>query len=62
MGLIQSLFFNGSIGVRINDTNSDFSESSRGARQEDPASLMLIDFVAILFTRMLTKAGVMARF
>jgi hypothetical protein len=38
MYLIQSLLNKGSVGVIINDVNSDFFETSRGVRQGDPVS------------------------
>jgi hypothetical protein len=57
MSLIQSLLNKGSVGVRINDVNSDFFETSRGVRQGDPVSPILFNFVADVFTRMLIKAA-----
>jgi hypothetical protein len=57
MYLIQSLLSKGSVGVRINDVNSDFFETSRGVRQGDPVSPILFNFVANVFTRMLIKAA-----
>jgi hypothetical protein len=39
MGIIQSLLHKGSVGVRINDTNSNYFETSKGVRQGDPISL-----------------------
>jgi hypothetical protein len=57
MKLIKSLLHKGSVGVRINDINSDYFESSRGVRQGDPVSPILFNFVADVFTRMLIKAA-----
>jgi hypothetical protein len=57
MYLIQSLLNKGSVGVRINDVNSDFFETSRGVRQGDPVSPILFYFLADVFTRMLIKAA-----
>jgi hypothetical protein len=56
MNMIKSLLHKGSVGVRINDRNSDYFESSRGVRQGDPVSPILFNFVADVFTRMLIKA------
>jgi hypothetical protein len=55
--LLRSLQDKGSIGVRINDVNSDYFEARRGVRQGDPISPVLFNFVADVFTRMLLKAA-----
>jgi hypothetical protein len=57
MNIIQSLLHKGSVGVRINDTNSNYFETSRGVRQGDPISPILFNFVADVFARMLIKAA-----
>jgi hypothetical protein len=41
MNMIKSVLHKGSVGVRINDMNSDYFESSRGVRQGDPISPIL---------------------
>jgi hypothetical protein len=50
------LLDNWSIGVRLNDENSEFFLTGRGVRQGDPISPILLNFVADVFTRMLMKA------
>jgi hypothetical protein len=57
LSLIRSLLDKGSVGVRINDVNSDYFIASRGVRQGDPISPVLFNFVADVFTRMLIKAA-----
>jgi hypothetical protein len=57
LNMIKSLLHKGSVGVRINDMNSDYFESTRGVRQGDPVSPILFNFVADVFTRMLIKAA-----
>jgi hypothetical protein len=47
----------GSVGVRLNDMNSDFFLTSRGVRQGDPISPILFNYVADVFTKMLIKAA-----
>jgi hypothetical protein len=54
---ICSLLDKGPVGVRINDTNIDNFETSRGVRQDDPMSPILFNFVADVFSRMLIKAA-----
>lgn len=53
MNKIESLLHNGFVGVRLNDTNSDFLVASRGVRQGDPISPLLFNLVADVFTRIL---------
>ena len=55
--LIKSILDLGSVAVRINDVNSDFFVSTRGVRQGDPASPILFNLAADVFTRMLQKAA-----
>jgi hypothetical protein len=57
LSLIKSLLHKGSMGVRINDVNSDYFEAGRGVRQGDPISPVLFNFVADVFTRMLIKTA-----
>jgi hypothetical protein len=54
---IEGLLHNGSVGVRINDCNSQFFLTSRGVRQGDPISPILFNFMADVFTKVLTKAA-----
>jgi hypothetical protein len=53
---VMSLVKNGSITIRLNDTNSGFFSPGKGLRQEDPLSLLLFNLVVDVFTRMLVKA------
>jgi hypothetical protein len=53
---ICSLLEKGLVGVRINNTNSDYFEAGREVRQGDPVSPILFNFVADVFSRMLIKA------
>ena len=43
--------------VRINDTNSEYFLVGKGVRQGDPASPLLFNIVADVFTRILVKAA-----
>ena len=54
---IKSLLYNGSVGIRLNDMNSDFFLTGKGVRQGDPASPLLFNLVADGFTRILDKAS-----
>jgi hypothetical protein len=58
MSIIEGLLHNGSVGVRINDCNSDFFLTSRGVTQGDPISPILFNFMADVFTKILSKAVV----
>jgi hypothetical protein len=57
MRIIEGLLHNGSVGVRINDCNSNFFLTSRGVRQGDPISPILFNFMADVFTKILYKAA-----
>jgi hypothetical protein len=54
--ILKSLLDNGSVGVRINDENSDFFSTGKGVRQGYPISTVLFNFVADVFTRMLLRS------
>jgi hypothetical protein len=55
--ILKSLLDNGSVGVRINNENSDFFLTGRGVRQGDPISPILFNFMADVFTRILMRAA-----
>jgi hypothetical protein len=53
MSIIKGLLYNGYVGVRINDVNSDFLLTNRGG---DPISSILFNFMVDVFTKVLVKA------
>ena len=57
VSLVKTLLDNGSVGVRINDTNSEYFIAGRGVRQGDPISPLLFNLTAEVFTKMLMKAA-----
>jgi hypothetical protein len=57
MEILMSLLDRGSLGVRLNDENSDFFLTSRAVRQGDPISPIPFNYVADVFTKMLIKAA-----
>jgi hypothetical protein len=54
---VMALIENGSIAIRINDSNSGCFRSGKGLRQGDPLSPLLFNLVVDVFTRMLIKAA-----
>jgi hypothetical protein len=52
MSIIEGLLHDGFVGVRINDCNSS------GVRQGDHISPILFNFMADVFTKILSKAPV----
>jgi hypothetical protein len=54
--ILKPILNKGSVGVRLNDENSEFLLIGRGVRQGDPASPILFNFMAGVFKRMLTKS------
>ena len=57
MRKVESILYKGSVGVRINDCNSEFFKTFKGVRQGDPASPLLFNLVAYVFSRMLNEAA-----
>jgi hypothetical protein len=57
MSIIEGLLHKDSVGVRINDCNSQFFLTSRGVSQGDPISPILFNFMADVFTKVLFKAA-----
>jgi hypothetical protein len=54
---ITNLVQGGSVGVRINDHESNYFLTAKGLRQGDPLSPILLNFLADVFTKMLIKAA-----
>jgi hypothetical protein len=55
--MIKKLTRGGSIAVKINNVEENFFTTRKGLRQGDSLSPILFNFVADVFTRMLTKAA-----
>src|SRR4051812_36361989 len=54
---IQNITHGGSIGVKMNNTESGFFPTGKGLRQGDPLSPLLFNIVVDVLTRMLAKAA-----
>jgi hypothetical protein len=54
---IKNLVQGGSVGVRINECESNFFLTGKWLRQGDPLSPLLFNFVGDVFTCMLIKAA-----
>ena len=55
IAMIKQITQGGSVGVKINDTESDFFLTGKGLRQGDPFAPLLFNFVVDVFSRMLIK-------
>lgn len=54
---IKTLIYRGSVGIRLNGTESGYFVTGKGLREGDPLSPILFNLVADAFTKMLTKAA-----
>ena len=54
---VLSLVKGGSVCVRLNDENNSFSTPGKGIRQGGPLSLLLLNIVVDVFTKILIKAA-----
>lgn len=52
---IAKIIYSGSVGVRVNDMNSEKFLAGRGVRQGDPISPLIFNLVDNVFIRMLVK-------
>jgi hypothetical protein len=57
INLIKSMTLGGSVGVKLNNAESDFFLTGKGLRQGDPLSPILFNYVVDVLTRMLMKAS-----
>ena len=55
--LIKSITTGGSVGVKLNNSESDFFLTGKGLRQGDPSSPILFNLVVDVLTKMLIKAS-----
>jgi hypothetical protein len=54
---IHCLLHKGSVGIQINDQNSNFFETGKGLRHGDPFAPILFNMIADVFSKMLIKAA-----
>lgn len=54
---MKTLIHGASVGIRLNDSESEYFLTGKGLRQGDPLSPILFNLVADVFTRMLSKAA-----
>jgi hypothetical protein len=52
---IRCLLLKGSVGIQINDQNSNFFETGKGLRHGDPFAPILFNMIADVFSTMLIK-------
>jgi hypothetical protein len=53
--MIKQVTQGGSVGVKVNDEESNFFLTGKGLRQEDPIAPLLFNCVVDVFSRMLVK-------
>ena len=57
ISMIMKIVHDGSVGVRINQTDGPFFKTGKGLRQGDPLSPLLFNLVVDVVTKMLAKAA-----